>query len=73
MELSHRVEGNGIYITNIMYVFKANNPTSQLESGQQKNGYSFDRNSQKHCPYHVFTKHISNRSYIKSMFDKCNK
>ena len=32
IELNHRIEGNGIYIVNIMHVFKANNPSSQLES-----------------------------------------
>ena len=37
IELNHRIEGNGMYITDIMHVFKANNPTSQLESGQQSN------------------------------------
>ena len=37
IELNHRIEGNGMYITDIMHVFKANNPTSQLESGQQNN------------------------------------
>ena len=39
IELNHRIEGNGIYVTDIMHVFKAKNPASQLESGQQKNGY----------------------------------
>ena len=34
IELNYRIEGNGIYVTDIMYVFKANNPASQLESGQ---------------------------------------
>ena len=38
MELKHRVECNGIYITDIMCAFKGDNPASQLESGQQKNG-----------------------------------
>ena len=33
IELNHKIEGNGIYIADIMHVFKANNPTSQLESG----------------------------------------
>ena len=32
---------HGIYVTDIMHVFKDNNPASQLESGQQKNGYYF--------------------------------
>ena len=36
IELNHRIEGNGIYVTDIMHVFKAKNPASQLESGQQK-------------------------------------
>ena len=36
IELNHRIEGNGMYITDIMHVFKANNPPSQFESGQQK-------------------------------------
>ena len=34
MELNYRIEGNGIYITDIMHVFKANNHASQLESVQ---------------------------------------
>ena len=37
--LNHRIEGIGIYITDTMHVFKANNYTSQLESGEQKNKY----------------------------------
>ena len=73
IELNHKIEGNGIYIADIMHVFKANNPTSQLESGQQNMDIAFARNSQKHCPYHALTKHISSWSYIKSMFNKCNK
>ena len=32
IELNHRIEGNGIYIVDIMHVFEANNPASQLES-----------------------------------------
>ena len=42
IEPNHRVESHGIYVTDIIYVlFKANNPASQLESGQQKSGYYF--------------------------------
>ena len=36
IELNQRIEGNGIYITDIMHVVKANNPASQSERGQQK-------------------------------------
>ena len=41
IELTHRIEGNDIYINDTMHAFKFNNPTSQLVSGQQKNGYYF--------------------------------
>ena len=34
IEVNRRVEGNGIYITDLMYVYIANNPASQLESGK---------------------------------------
>ena len=30
-----------VFVTDIIHAFKANNPASQLESGQQKNGYCF--------------------------------
>ena len=32
IDLNRRIEGNGIYITDMMYVYIANNPASQLES-----------------------------------------
>ena len=32
--LNKRIESNGIYITDIMPVYNANNPVFQLESGQ---------------------------------------
>ena len=35
IELKHRIECNGIYITDIMCAFKGENPASQLESGRQ--------------------------------------
>ena len=41
IELNHRIQGYGIYIADIMHVFETNNPTSQLERGQQKNEYYF--------------------------------
>ena len=46
IELNHRIGGSGNYIIDIMHFFKANDPTSHLESGQQKNEYYFVRNSQ---------------------------
>ena len=71
IEPNHRIQGHGIYVTDIMHVFKANNPASQLGSGQQKNGYYFCWKLPKHCLYHFFTKHISSCSYKENMFDKC--
>ena len=44
IEPNHRIDGNGIYVTDIMHVFKANNPASHFESGRQKNGYYFSGN-----------------------------
>ena len=41
IELNHRTEGNGIYVTDIMHVFKAHNPTCLLEGGKQNNEYYF--------------------------------
>ena len=42
IEPNHRTESNGIYVTDIMHVFKADNLAFQLERGQQKkNGYYF--------------------------------
>ena len=72
IEPNHGIKGNGIYITDIMHVSKANNPAYQLESVQQKNWYYFCLKLLKHCPYHVLTKHIYSGSYIKTMFGKCN-
>ena len=50
IELNQRIEGNGIYITDIMHVVKANNPASQSERGQQqqqkKMNITFARNFQ---------------------------
>ena len=46
IELNHRIQGYGIYIADIMHVFETNNPTSQLERGQQKMNITFARNSQ---------------------------
>ena len=46
IELNHRIDGNGIFIADIMYAFKANNPASQLERGQQKMEITFVGNSQ---------------------------
>ena len=57
-ELNPWTEGNGIYITDIMHVFKANDPTSQLESWQKKNGYYFCEKLPKtlpiRCPYQTY-------------------
>ena len=40
IEPNYRIEGYGIYVTDIIHLFKANSLASQLESGQQqKNGY----------------------------------
>ena len=36
IEPNHRTESNGIYVTDIMHVFKADNLAFQLERGQQK-------------------------------------
>ena len=55
IELNHKVEGNGIYITDMMHVFKANNQIFQSESEQQKIGYYFCWKIPKtlsiQCPY----------------------
>ena len=67
IEANHKIKENGIYITDIMYVFKANNPASELNSGQQKNRYFFCWKLPKHCPYHVLSK-----CPVLLMFDKCN-
>ena len=45
IEPNHGIKGNGIYITDIMHVSKANNPAYQLESGQQKIDITFVWNS----------------------------
>ena len=34
IEANHKIKENGIYITDVMYVFKDNNPASELNSGQ---------------------------------------
>ena len=59
IELNHRIEGNGIFITDIINLFKDNNPVSQLETGLQKNGDYFCWKPPKHSTYYVLTKHIS--------------
>ena len=41
IEPNHRIGGHGIYVPDIMHVFKAYNPASQLESGQQKTWFYF--------------------------------
>ena len=41
IEPNHRIGGLGINVTDIMHVFKANNPAPQLKSGQQKSGHYF--------------------------------
>ena len=47
IEPNHRTESNGIYVTDIMHVFKADNLAFQLERGQQKKmDITFVRNSQ---------------------------
>ena len=47
------------FTTDIMHAFKADNPASQLESGQQKSRDYFCWKLSKHCTYPVLTKHIS--------------
>ena len=54
IELNHRIEANGIYMTDIMLSI-AKNPASQLERGQQKDGHYFCCKLPRHFPYHVLT------------------
>ena len=49
-ELKCTIEGNGIYINDIMCVFKADNPASKLDSGQRKNEHYLYGKLQKICP-----------------------
>ena len=58
IEPNRRIEDHG-YVTDTMHVFKANNPASQLESGQQQKWILFCWKLAKHCLCHVLTKHIS--------------
>ena len=41
LELSRKIEFHGIEITDVMPIFKGDNPAFQFESGQQKNGDYF--------------------------------
>ena len=41
LQLDRKIDYNGIVITDVMRVFKGDNPAAQFESGQQKNGDYF--------------------------------
>ena len=41
LELSWKIDFHGIEITDVMHIFKEDNPVSQFESGQRKNGDYF--------------------------------
>ena len=41
LELDRKITHNGISITDVMRIFKGDNPAAQFESEQQKNGNCF--------------------------------
>ena len=58
IEPNHRIGHHGIYVTDIMHVYKANNPASQLESGQQQKWILLLLETSKTlsvpCPYQTY-------------------
>ena len=69
IELNHRIEGNGIYVFDIVHVFEANNPASQLVSGQEKLDITFGGNSQNiahTCLHETYLLLIVYKKYCKT-------